>query len=425
MPGVRPHARSSAHLPAVAFALVSAFAVALVCVELPASSACPVSIPSPLRVRYTNSDIVAVARVGDTVPVGRQGVMTTTNTAFHLTSLLKGESEEKVVNLQYSVLTLAGMNSAPEYEKGDVMLVFLRRGEKGNYVPVDDEKGMQKLAADDLKVYVRRIEELAAIMRSEKPDEAALTEWLVRCAEETATRWEGAYELASNVSLPQDPPDEEEEEEADAAETETDAGTVNEEETAAGDDSDDAEPATGAAESVDAESNGKEIVLTGSLRFGQSINFAALLTPAQKERLTATLLTAEELDEGEQLLIHLVGSWKDERLVPFMLKHLARMADKPPYHAADMMRLVAHTLGDQTLIKFVANYNKTVAYEDLYAANSAAAATYEGKPEATAGERAEQKKKIEKMKAVAAEALFQRSGKLRHFLALADQPQKP
>ncbi|HZH90704.1 MAG TPA: hypothetical protein VEX70_08835 [Pyrinomonadaceae bacterium] len=423
MPSVRPHARSSARLPAVAFALVSAFAAALVCVELPASSACPVSMPSPLRVRYADSVIVAVARVGDTVPVERQGVTTTMNTAFHITSLLKGESEEKVVNFQYPVLSLAGMNAAPEYEKGDVILVFLRRGEKGGYVPVDDERGIQKLAADDLKVYVRRIEELAAIMRSEKPDEAALTEWLVRCAEETATRWEGAYELAFNVSLPQDPPDEEEEEEADAAET--DAETVNEEETASEDDSDAAEPATGAAESVNAESDGEEIVLTGSLRFGRSIDFAALITPAQKERLTTTLLNAEELNEGEQLLIHLVGSWKDERLVPFMLKHLARMADKPPYHAADMMRLVAHMLGDQTLIKFVANYNKTAAYEDLYDSNSAAAATYEEKPDATAEERAEQKKKFEEMKAAAAEALFLRSGKLRHFLALADQPQKP
>jgi len=408
---------------AVAFALVSAFAAALVCVEPPASSACPVSMPSPLRVRYTDSIIVAVARVGDSVPVERQGVTTTMNTALHITSLLKGESEEKVVNFQHPVLSLGDMNYASEYEKGDVLLVFLRRGEKGNYVPVGDERGVQKLAADDLKVYVRRIEELAVIMRSEKPDEAALTEWLVRCAEETATRWEGAYELAFNVSPPQDPPDEEEE--ADADETETDAETVNGEETEAGDDGDAAEPESGAAESVDAESNGEEIVLTGSLRVSLSTDFAALLTPAQKERLTTTLLTAEELGEGEQLLIHLVGSWKDERLVPFMLKHLARMADKPPYHAADMMRLVAHTLGDQTLIKFVANYNKTVAYVDLYAGNSATAATYEENPEATAEERAEQKKKFEETKAAAAEALFQRSGKLRHFLVLADQPQKP
>jgi hypothetical protein len=102
------------------------------------------------------------------------------------------------------------------------------------------------------------------------------------------------------------------------------------------------------------------------------------------------------------------------------------MADKPPYHAADMMRMVAHMLGDQTLVKFVANYNKTVAYVDLYDGNSAATVTYEEKSDATAEERAEQKKKFEEMKAVAAaEALFQRSGKLRHFLALADQPQKP
>jgi hypothetical protein len=123
--------------------------------------------------------------------------------------------------------------------------------------------------------------------------------------------------------------------------------------------------------------------------------------------------------------VRLVGSWKDERLVPFLLKHLARAADKPPYHAVEMMWIVAHTLGDQTLVKFVSNYNKTVAYNDLYSPNPADAAAYTEDPEATPEERASRKKELEEMNGVAAEALFQRSGKLRHFLALADQPQKP
>jgi hypothetical protein len=281
-----------------------------------------------------------------------------------------------------------------------------------------------------LKVYVRRIEELAAIMRSAQPKEAALTEWLVRCAEEPATRWEGAYELASDTSLPQDAPEDDEADEGGQTgkdETATEGATVNDDKKASEDDRavSPAEPAAGAGETVAVESNDQVVAVSPESKAASSINFAALLTPAQKERLTNVLLNAEELDLGEQVLMVLVGSWKDERLVPFMLKRLARAADKPPYHAEDMMRIVAYTLDDQTLIKFVANYRKNVTYNDLYADDPAEVAAYEEDPEATPEQRAERKKETEETRAAAAEALFRRSGQVRHFLALADQPQKP
>jgi hypothetical protein len=123
------------------------------------------------------------------------------------------------------------------------------------------------------------------------------------------------------------------------------------------------------------------------------------------------------------MLLRLVGNWKDARLLPFSLKHLARVADKPPYHTQDLMQIVAHTLGDQTLIKFVADYNEAASYEDLYDADE----DYNEDEdfEETAEERAARKKEIAEMKAAAAEARLARSGKLRHFLALAEQPQKP
>jgi hypothetical protein len=428
MPRVRPPVRLSARLLAVALALVCVIAAAaLVCVEPPPSSACPIVIANPLRTRYRASDIVAVVRVGDSVAVANRVAVVEMHTALHITSLLKGESKEKVVRLEHYAPLIANAKYAGEYEKGDALLVFLRRAEKGEaYVPADEERGLQKLPDDDLKVYVRRIEELAVIMRNEKPDEAALAEWLVRCAEEPATRWEGAFELASNASLPQDPADEEatEDEENVEAETEaeTDAPVVIDEEKQAEAGGSSAEPSAG--ETVDVDEQAIVVSEPGILP-DPSTDFAALLTPAQKERLTTALLNAEELGGGEQLLIRLVGSWKDERLVPFVLKHLARAADKPPYYAEEMMRIVAHILGDPSLVKFVANYSKTVAYDDLYAGDAADGATYEEDPNAAPEERAAARKAFEEVKAAAAEALFQRSGKLRLFLALADQPQKP
>lgn len=433
MPNVRPPVRTSARLSLVALALLAALAAALVSVEPPTSSACPVVNALPLRARFAESTLVAVARVGDSVAVERRGILSTMNTALHLTSLLKGEEKEKVINLRHSVVGLPGWSPPIKYEKDEVLLLFLKHGGGGDeYIALDDERAVQKLSEEDLKVYVRRIEELAAIMRSATPDEAAIAEWLVRCAEEPATRWEGAYELAYDVSLPEDPPDaediaEEAEEEAGEAATPTDDPVAvdarEEPEDEVGGIS--AAPASVAGESINSDSNVQPDILPGTTGAASRGDHAALLTPAQKERLTTALLNAEELNGGEQQLMFLVSVWKDERLVPYILKHLARMADKPPYQSEVMMRIVAHALGDPTLIRFAADYRKTVTYDDIYLIDPADGAAYKEDPQATREGRAAARKEFEAMKAEAAEARLQRSGKVRHFLALAEQPQKP
>jgi hypothetical protein len=413
---------------------------AFVCVEPPASSACPISVSKPVRVLYQESALVAVARVGDSVLVETGERSTLAKTALHISLLLKGESKERVVPFYHWVGAEMDVNSPYAFAKDDVLLVFLSPDDKGDgYHAADYERGVKRLSPDDLKVYVSRLEELALIMRHEKPDAAALTEWLVRCAEEPATRWEGVFELAYGVSLLSDMEEATANEEA-AANSDTfvidpkslvDFGKRDESQAKDKDDgySDvreaaEAVVANNSAQNESREGNTPSEVIS-SPNLVNPIDFTALLTPAHKERLTNTLLAAEELDWNELMLLRLVGNWKDARLVPFSLKHLARMADKPPYQAEDLMRVVAYTLADQTLIKFVADYSKNMSYEDLYNINEDESEAEEEDSEATAEERAESKKEREEMRAVAAEARFKRSGKLRHFLALADQPQKP
>jgi hypothetical protein len=416
------------------FVFVAAVA-AFVCVEPPASSACPVVLPKPLRVLYRESTLVAVGRVVGSVAVETGEGSTPMKTSLQLSSLLKGESKERVVHLYHYAWGEADESSPKVLAKDDVLLVFLMPGEDGDgYVPADYERGVRKLPPDDLKVYVSRLEELASIMRSKKPDAAALTEWLVRCAEEPATRWEGAYELAPETMLFEEP----KKSGAGAGEGgAADTGRIVE---AARTDGQQTKPDADAAESaaaittVDAarsnvvsESGGRvepgeKIHPLAKAKAEEEMDFTALLTPAHKERLTLALLSAEELEAGEQMLLRLVGNWKDARLVPFSLKHLARMADNPPYHAEDLMRIVAYTHGDPTLIKFATDYREDASYEDVYED-----AEYDADEdrEATAEERAALKKEFAEMRAAALEARARRSGKLRHFLALADQPQTP
>ncbi|HLL70800.1 MAG TPA: hypothetical protein VK363_05170 [Pyrinomonadaceae bacterium] len=436
---IRLSVKRSARLVLLVSVVVFAVVVTLVRVEPPASFACPIEISKPLRALYTESELVAVARVGDSVKVEQKHpLMGLTRTVLHVSSLLKGESKEvreKVVNLYHYVWGAQNADSPNTYSKDDVLLVFLRTREGGDgYVPTDYERGVKKLPPDDLKVYVSRIEELSVIMRDVKPSAEVITEWLVRCAEEPATRWEGAFELGVNAPQLQDPPQEGEEAETDAGETEGaseetpgNAGEEKEDENGS-DDGQDApaaagEGATGAGNVKNETADATEVDVVSISTSEASLGFVPFLTPAQKERLLTALVGAEELNEGEQMLLRLVGIWKDERLVPFLLKHLSRVADKSPYEAEDMMRIVAHTLGDGTLIKFVASYSKTASYDDIY--NEYANVVDGEDSNASAGERAALKKSREEVKAAAAEALFQRSGKLRHFLALAVQPQTP
>lgn len=410
--------------------VVAASTIFLVCLEPPASSACPIVItPKPLRLLYRDSDLVLIARVGDSVAVEKEDQSTRMKTALLVSSLLKGEHKEKVVFVFHYIWDTEDANTPRTYMKDDVLLVFLKRNEKGDgYVGTDYSFGVKKLPEDDLKVYVRRLAELAAIMRGAQPDPAQITEWLVRCAEEAATRWEGAYELAYGASLP-----------SVSAELDTTADTIDAtpqasvEITTDGEKEDESTGGERENESQMADTN-SEVSTRGALlserrrdqiQEQEATDFAALLTPMQKERLAATLFTAEELGEGEYPLLRLVSNWHDARLVPFLIKHLTHMADKPPYEAEDLMRLVAHSLDDQSLIKFAADYSRNAAYEDIYfnVEDESSSGAEDG--EATDEERAESKREAEERRIAAAEALYQRSGNLRHFLVLAAQPQKP
>lgn len=393
-----------------------------------------VESPKPLRVLYTESAIVALARVVETVEVKKGEDSAAKRTTLRISTLLKGESKKRVLSLNHDDWQEAEGYSPNRFEKDDVLLVFLTLDEEGvGYVPTDMQRGLKKLSPDDLKVYLSRIEELAAIMRSEKPDPAELAEWLVRCAEEPATRWEGAYDLA-----PGDPLFVDTGEDAHAESGQAMASAAHVEVAAADTNAEQAKQASDAAAVVQAEASGAanpkgddesgdQFELDEEVRSSESAGrteYATLLTPAQKERLTIALLNAEELDEGALWLVRLVGRWKDARLVPFSLKHLAGMAEQPLYQGEDLMRVVAHTLADQTLVKFAADYSVEASYIDFEADENATNEAEDG-GQLTAEARAAARKELEERKAAALEARFERSGKLRQFLALAAQPQKP
>lgn len=408
-----PNRRTAVRLTLTSAACAAALALAPV--PRQTSRACPPNPPTPLRLLYEKSDLVAVALAGDTARAGSdkaQGVADgdqkqddayeagLVKTTLQVEKTLKGDGGERAVSLYHYQ---GGEEVDEEYAGGTRLLVFLSRRGAAGYAPTDYRYAIKKLPEDDLKVYLRRIGELSAIESRERPDPAEITEWLVRCAEEPATRWEGAYELALHADVPMYDDEEEGPDEA-----------ASPEEQGAGGAPADAGPA---AEVAAFSKPQVEDVSPAGKAADEEQDFAQLLTPAQKERLARVIFDADKLGDDEMTLLPLVAAWDDQRVVPFLLGRLQETADNPPREDETIMMLAARALEDRALIKFAADYYADSTYEDREGGDGPS------EPCADDGCR----KEAEQRRVAGVEARTQRSSKVYQFVAMAQQrqPRKP
>jgi hypothetical protein len=119
-----------------------------------------------------------------------------------------------------------------------------------------------------------------------------MVEWLVRCAEEPATRWEGAYELRVSASRA---PNYAEDREVSA--TRLDYITVSE----------------GKEPEVRSNDQAEDTLVEEN-----SNAFALQLTETQKHRLVDAIIMSDQVGSGDTLLIELASRWNDPRLDSFL-----------------------------------------------------------------------------------------------------------
>ena len=159
----------------------------------------------------------------------------------------------------------------------------------------------------------------------------------MRCAEQPATRGEGAYELARDAELVND----------DADDTE---------------DTDDTDEASVAIVELSIKS-GKQTAKGNKADSGA--NFSALLTDKQKDRLKEALYKTTELKEGDVELLQLVNIWKDKQLVPYLVWQLRYIEADPPVMAAMIINTLAELLKDKDINDLSYEYTENASYEDL------------------------------------------------------------
>ncbi|HWO01365.1 MAG TPA: hypothetical protein VNS63_19045, partial [Blastocatellia bacterium] len=188
--------------------------------------------------------------------------------------------------------------------------------------------------------------ELAQLSQEEKPNQEELVEWLVRCAENPATRWEGAFELAMSAwelraKCTQDDAD------ADSEESDSSEETFED----------------GSADPAQKESTVEPV--TEAQDLGARASLAALLTADQKERLMTALLDTEQITEGDEQLIELVKDFHDPRLIPFLVSRLRRTENNPPHSANTIVQVVAELLKDNRISALAESYDDApYDYED-------------------------------------------------------------
>jgi hypothetical protein len=461
MPTARLSAQFTARRAAL-FILGIAAVLALASFALtPETAACGGPPPRPLRTLYLESDRIVVAHIGETIPLETSFEdnyrKTSLKTTLYVTSTLKGEGDHYTVYIYHENWDWAGaaeqqgqenQHQFSEYKPDDTLLVFLiRRKEGKGYEVSDTTYAVKKLNDADLKIYTQRIEELAAIMQDEQPDNERLVEWLVRCVEEPATRWEGAYELVISSSALYDRGDADSNAEAQA---ETEANGESSGNTGGGD----ANVAGVGPAIISAadESSGEVIVVTSieadaandqsdavsklksfSVTIEQPVeekpveekiaarrftldspDFIKLLTVEQKRRLADALFSVKDVSYNEMMLVELVKHWDEPRLVPFLLTYLHTVIEEPPYTVQDLVTLLAEKLDNQPLTNLAHSYCENAAYYDPEENSDANAAVQD------AGDEAQQQQVDPEEKALRGTSTQKRSARLKRFLASAD-----
>ena len=303
----------------------------------------PTLMPVTLLDLYRQSDAVFEARFdrfeeGKIVKQDQDYSVVRVEKLFDVSSSLKG-SYSKFISLsedEYRYPTspdpkyLVAKSSGEDEQtyglrSGDSVLLFMKYGEDGkSLVLTDEDEGLKKLSTADIAVYEKRIRELDSLLSSE-PSASKIVDWMLRCAEEPATRWEATFELVKGFER-LDYQGKQKQSETDATKDKPD--------------------------------------------FFDSTTFAKAVTDEQKRKLADILLDRQPPQVGEdgqakrtyvrgdRELIDLVKHWGDARLPAFLLNEL-KTKDLTDYRRSETIQLIADMISNSRVSGVAQKYNSS------------------------------------------------------------------
>jgi hypothetical protein len=266
----------------------------------------------PLRQAYDASDLVIAAVVGPSVVVGRERGQVDVVTDLRIESSVKGTVSGRDVayrHVEYGEDDPAGGSWRAEFVPGTRVLALLQRSKadvacsgRPTFESVDYHFGIRQLGDRERAAYLSRLDALARIGREARRrgemNPGDLVEWIVATAENPLTRTEATGELRRAQQA--------------LAEVATKAGTS----------------AEVAAEDL-------RVVVDrfhdegGTLRAEPpAALLGALLTAAQRERLTAALGSTETTSQEDRELFSIVRAWDEKAARDWLVRRLGTAEPK-------------------------------------------------------------------------------------------------
>jgi len=302
----------------------------------------PVRARATLLSLFERSDAIMIGRFdkredSGTNRVGSGFTQVTTKTYFDISTVIKGEPRKFVViedeGFRYqipkgtdapaeAVFTVGAsqgdLDNTPK--PGDTVLLFLK-SEGDSLVIADEHDGIRKIQATDQNVYVDRIKELNSIFENGGADPTRVAAWLVRCAEQQTTRWDGTHELMQGFRHlewrdQKDP-------------------------------------------------NGYERI-DPTVSYVRGPEASKALTDELKNALTQILISSDfrvgprsnELSDGDRELVALIKRWDPKTAAAFLVSQLKSGAFTA-HENAGMMFKVAELIGDKQSSEIVRSYRET------------------------------------------------------------------
>jgi hypothetical protein len=279
--------------------------------------------PQTLLTLTGGSELIVSARVENVTLIKGEDGYNTGIARLNILSVVKGQEGILSIDVYYKPDVVCP--GPPHYEEGATVLAFLKRSQREpGYVTVGLSYGAKSLNNREIEVYSARIRELIGMEKQTDPNmrQEQLVEWLVRCAEEPITRWEGAYALLNSREM---------------------------------------------KKMIEMEKEGKKAqgdqevaVDEGEEWKNDIVDLTTLLTKEQKGRLTAALYRASSLSSREMDLIELVEIWGDDNLVPFMWSYLKASRTDSHWETSRLMFKLATYLKNQEASELSEKFEKVI-----------------------------------------------------------------
>lgn len=150
--------------------------------------------PRPLRKLIEESEYIVVVHIRDLKEL-KSSEDYPREAVLDVREVLQGIVKESVIYVKYNADYICP--APPHFKKDADAIVFLDK-RHGEFAVHALSYGVKLLTTAQIEVYKERILEMQNILKTVDRDQKFLetTEWLVKCAENPATRYEGVYELS-------------------------------------------------------------------------------------------------------------------------------------------------------------------------------------------------------------------------------------